>query len=220
MKYKVIGFCVLGGGILVILATLFVHLHKRVGNIQGYNSFLNEERNGCISTKEITGVNVTIKYQPPLYMTLKETEQLKANEIQPSWDSIYKKQTCMTTFLMTIGPDKLKRKDKRHSIMYEGVNDYAEYTQRVLSTNFNMVQQIRLYVNGEERIPVLSLLENVYELSEDRSFVIVFVNNGMKSMKGNDYIFVYDDPFFNIGKVQFHFKGDDLEDANNVIVKR
>ncbi|RYD54593.1 MAG: hypothetical protein EOP56_18890 [Sphingobacteriales bacterium] len=183
-----------------------------IKTIDEYNAWLNESRNGCIKTKTIAGINVDVKYQPPSYVVLKQLSARKGMS-EASRDSIMAVQNKLLTFLITIGPDKNLAKEKRAgSVMYEGISNQGEYNERVLQMNFFMEQYVRLYIDGKEQQPVLALVENLYELSDSRTFVLVFapLTANENLLKGKEYLFEYDDPFFNLGKVQMNFAGEKL----------
>lgn len=195
-----------------------------VSNLDEFNRWLNKENNGCIINHHIAGIDISVKYQPPLYIVQKDRAKISnvTNRSVISLDSLLSQQRNMLTFLMTIGPDKtLPDKGKSSSIMSQGVNGYNEYVERVMSTNFMMDQHLALFVDGKKFVPALCLLENLYELSEQRSFVVVFVADANRSISsGKEYIFEYDDPYFGAGKLQFQFSSDNLLHANNLKIAK
>lgn len=187
---------------------------NRITSLDSYNEWLNDNSHGCLQSKTIAGVNIEVKYQPPSYVVSK---QLKAHQKEVGVkDSLLNIQNKLITFLVTLSPDKRVDKSKQvSSLMYEGVTDQAAFNKRVMEMNFFMEQYISLYIDGAEKHPVLAIVENLYELSDSRTFVVVFAPDSKAEdlLKGKEYLFVYDDPFYKMGKVQLHFSGNQLKHA-------
>ncbi len=193
-----------------------------VGNLEQFNEWLNAPANGCIGLRKIAGVRISCKYQPPQYIALKDRNNpgVSAMKEGANIENSLARQNKMLTFLLTIGPDKdLPEQRQAGSVMYEGVANREEYVERVFSTNFYMEQNLTLYVDNEIYKPALCILENVYELSDQRNFIVTFVGDKVKNINdGKEYILEYDDPYFEMGKVQFRFESTDLNNAKNIKV--
>jgi len=99
--------------------------------------------------------------------------------------------------------------------MYQGVTNYADYSERVMATNFFMDQHVKLYIDGKEFIPAMAVMDNVYEMTDKRTFTVVFPAD-LQMYKGSEYLFVYDDPFYEMGKVQFSFTGKNMQKARSL----
>jgi hypothetical protein len=220
---KVLNIYILASSVVVIVIIVSFFISWKVthiNNMEEYNKWLNEINNKCIVTRQIAGVKISVKYQPPLYIVMKDriSESVHSKIEFNVEDSLITQQSKMLTFLMTIGPDKDVSENKQAaSIMSEGVNGYNEYVNRVLTTNFFMEQHISLYVDGIKYTPVLSGLENLYELAEQRTFVVVFISEGKSNINdGDEFIFEFNDPYFHMGKVQFPFSNKDFAQAKKL----
>ena len=220
--YLISSFCALLFAICSLLLISWKSNH--LDNIGQYNDWLNNESNRCILTRSIGGVKISIKYQPPLYVALKDIAGVKIspNLKKSIVDSVVKNENQVITFLMIIGPDKDVPERRRSApITSEGVHEQSDFAERVISTNFYMEQNMNLYVDGVKYKPAISVMENLYELSDQRSFSIAFVSEGGKNINaGNEYIFEYDDPYFNVGKVQFRFSGESFQSARNLRINQ
>lgn len=192
---------------------------SRVHGIAEFNDWLNKPEHGCISDKRIAGIKIVVKYLPPAYMALKKLERLQPKNSETG-DSILETENHIASFLMTIGPDADAGEGKKiSSAAYEGTRNYHEYAQRFLEMNFFMEKYVKLYADGQLYNAVFAVVDNVYELSDNRSFILTFILkkvNGLKDKR--ECVFVYEDPFFNLGKVQFNFLGVDLQGARDVCV--
>ncbi len=193
-----------------------------VDNLEQFNEWLNTPANGCMGVRRIAGVRISCKYQPPQYISLKDMSNPSMSTMKggANFENSLARQNKMLTFLLTIGPDKeLPEQRQAGSVMYEGVANREEYVERVFSTNFYMEQNLTLYMDNEMYKPALCILENVYELSDQRNFIVTFVGDKVKNINdGEEYILEYDDPYFEMGKVQFRFASTDLKNARNIKV--
>lgn len=200
--------------IYLISILLFSSCHTEIQNLSEYNAWLNNKENGCICVRSIAGIKTIFKYLPPEYSVLKEMES--RNPKDKHRDSLLADYSNTICFLLTIGPDKDIKDDVRgQSIMHSNIENYSDYATRMFETNFAMDQYIKLYADGVEYKPVYTLVENLYELSDTRNFLIVFAANETKLFNANEYRIVYDDHFFNIGKIQAEFLASKMRASRN-----
>lgn len=197
---------------------------KSYKTISELNEYLNNADNGCSLTKTINKIDVTVKYLPSSYLVLKSL-QSKIDDVSLLdksilADSLLKAQDNFLTFIMTISPQLNKdSKSDATPIMYNGIEDEIGYVERVFSMNFSLEQHIRLYNGKQEIKPIAAFVENVYELSDGRNFMITFPRHEIKRLgEMQEISFVFTDPYFNVGTLQFHFNTEDIIDANKLKV--
>lgn len=203
-------------GLLAVLLLVNAGCNTSVTNIANFNEWLNDPKNGCIVSKTIAGIDVTVKYLPPAYGALRALE--RANDGRSGIDTVMSEQNKTTTFLMSLGVNKEIQEERgKSSIMYEGVEDHKAFEERLLSMNFFMERYCSLYVDGIAHQAVIATTENLYELSDSRNFMIIFVSDKSENITdGRECTFIYEDPFFKMGKVQFNFSGESLAKARNI----
>lgn len=185
-----------------------------------FNDWLNNKDNGCYVEKNVAGITVGVKYLPPAYKALQAIELNKKLKKQANVDSLMLLAGNEISFVMTLSPSsdrKIEKGDAAPNVMYEGVANYSEFSERVTTMNFFMDQYIKMYIGKDSVKPAMVLVENVYELSERRLFNIVFAVD--KKHNSDEYIVVYSDPYFGMGDLQFPFKKEDIDKANNLIIK-
>jgi len=210
-------------GLITIFSLSFISWkHNRIRNFDQFTNWLNESEHKCVLAKNIAGTSISVKFQPPLYVVLKDCKEKIAlsDNKKHLIDSLVAYQDKMITFLVTISPDKNIPQEKQStSILSEGVSDQKDFVQRVLSTNFLMEQYMSLYIGNNKYKPLLCIMENLYELSDSRTFVVVFAPEHAEGMNNNQgYIFEYEDPYFGMGKVQFDFIGKSISAAKDIKV--
>lgn len=211
---------------LLILLSLTVALsacEKSYKSTAEFNDYLNDSQNGCFKFKSIGKVNIAVKYMPFSYLVLKNLKGNIETSSTPNnvrIDSLLDVQKNFLTFIMTITP----RAAKGHNrdvvpVMYDGVEDEAGFTERVFSMNFSLEKYVKLYSNDEYTEPIVAFVENVYELSDGRNFFIMFPRTGLDSLSEvGEVSFVFKDPYFNTGTLQFHFNKVDILKANGLNV--
>lgn len=186
---------------------------KTISSIEEYLSWMNDEDNGLMYSKQAGGITIKVKYLPSNYLAYQDLlgEKVKSNVNVK--DSIIKRYDNSLTFLMTIGVDD---NVKKGDIMYQGVKDYTTYKERLYAMNFDIERNITINVGEKEYHPVLSNLENVYGLTSSRNITLVFVPEAKeeKSFYTSEEIqFTYDDELFDLGINHFIFNRTDI---NNI----
>lgn len=193
------------------LSSLFSCKKREVNSVEEYSKWINEPENGLIQTKRIKGLKVSVKYLPNEYLVYKET--IGNDNTETYKDSLKKEYKNSLTFLMIIAPDE--EKGNKNDIMTEGINNYQEYSERLLALNFQLDKNISLRSGTIELKPVLSALENTYGLSKSRNILFVFAANEEQKGKMNDsetIDFVYIDELFSLGIMHFDFANKKLKD--------
>lgn len=201
----------------VLIALLIIvapSCNKTVSDISELNKWLNTPANGCIKSTSISGIKITAKYLPPVYSVLKDLNRNRVTDI----DRAIEKHDSTIMFLLTIGVDEDK-KGVVQPLMDANVDDYSRYTERVMETNFGMEKYLRLYINDIECHPIYAIVENVYEISDTRNFVVLF-RNPKSNLNDKEWVLTYNDEFFNIGKVQAFFDTRDINRANEITINK
>lgn len=172
-------------------------------------SWLNDPDHGLVKTKNINGLNVTVKYMPPDFLAY--TEYINAPQgMKQSRDSLlmwYKKNL---TFLISISLDENNKSSL--DIMRMGVTNYSEYREKFLALNFDLSESISLKSKTKSIKPVLTNLENVYGASQSRNITIVFSPQDLNEFlaKSRELDFVYDDEVFSMGIMHYKFNLQEL----------
>jgi len=184
---------------------------SHVNSVEEYNKWMNDPENGLVKTKKIKGLTVSVKYLPAAYLIYKELGETDYSE--KDRDSLKKAYERSLTFLMTIAPDK--EKGNKNDIMLEGIVNYKDYSERLLTLNFELDKNVTLKSDNLELKPVLSALENTYGLSKSRSITFVFAPDikEMEMLKNAKTLdFVYIDELFQLGILHFNFNNEKLKE--------
>lgn len=172
-----------------------------------YYHWLNSEEHGFVKKQRINGVELTVKVLPQDLLVAKE---LNGSQDQQLKDSLRNAYRNTLTMVMTFAPDE--NKEAKGDIVFKGVENKQGYTERMLTMNFGLQDQVKLNAGGKERHPVLSGLENTYGLESSRSIVLAFplADAERETILQSDWTLTYDDVLFDMGIVHFHFDHEQL----------
>ncbi len=190
-------------------AVLFSCNKKEVSTVGAYSKWINDPANGLTLTRKIHGLKISVKYLPADYLEYKEMQD---NSGENQLDSLKKEYENSLTFLMTIGPDE--EKGNKNDIMFDGIKNYKEYSERLLSLNFEIEKNVLLKTDNVALKPVLSALENTYGLSKSRNIVFAFAptqNEKQEIENSNTIDFIYSDELFELGLMHFNFNTSDFK---------
>lgn len=175
---------------------------KKVNTVGEYSKWINDPQNGLVLKRNINGLKITVKYLPADYLVYKDGEQLETLK-EGSQSKSYENAI---TFLMNIAPDEDEKNDK--DIMFRNISSYKEYSERLLSMNFEIDKSIELKAGSVKLKPALCVFENTYGLSNSRTLVVAFApTKAEKSVIENvsEIDFIYDDELFQLGCMHFNF---------------
>lgn len=188
----------------VVLLVLMSSCKEEIHTLSEFNQYINNPENGYKQIKSVNGVMITVLYTPPEYLALKKMEErkVKSREI---YDSLLTENKLSLSFIMAFGPDESKGNST--DIMYDGIANFKEYTERALTLNFDMENNVELHTSKGTFSPALSSLENTYGLSKDRKVNLVFTPSSTKNelADADDMDFVYSDETFDVGILHFSF---------------
>jgi hypothetical protein len=192
------------------LLVLFCSCKKEFKTEKDFFAWLNAPENGLVKTKEIDQFKITVKYLPTSYLAYLETKN--NNYSIEQIDSIKCNYINSKTFLLTIEPvDKRKGTD----LLFQDAVSYEQYKQRVLDLNFNAAEFIKIKANGNEYLPVLTNMENAYNIDTKKNITLVFVDEGKSKglFAANELDFTFTDQIFNTGINHFVFSKKDLDNT-------
>jgi len=196
----------------IVLLLISIGCNKSIRNESDYLKWLDNPSNGLVRTKHVSGFDIKVKFMPPSYLFCHDMSANDLSISQKQKDSLYQIYKHSLTFMMTLGPDK--GDSNKMSVMYYGVKAYTDYVKRDLIMNFDFKKYAHIEVAGKEYDPVLSTMENSYELGLSRNVFFVFVpkDTADRTLFISPTIdFTYDDDLFQLGLNHFVFKQEDIQ---------
>lgn len=201
--------------ILIAWVILLINGCKEdVKTAEEYLKWMNQPESGLVIEKKIADKKITVKYLTPEYLTYNELKD-KETYSEKTKDSIFNWYSSSRTFLMTIRPAD----ENGESVQMEGITSMSEYTERTKTLNFDMGEYLRLITEKAEFIPVLTSMENTYDLQKYRNIYVVYSEKDsaedLFSSKKID--FVFNDELFSTGISHFVFDKEKIDIKNNLI---
>lgn len=196
----------------LLLALLFLQgCSDSISSLEEYNVWVNNPDNGLVKERNINGLSISLKYLPVDRQVYRDASSLELSK--NDYDSIRSQYENTLTFLMSIDIDESTK--TTGDIMYYNVQNKQEFIEKALTLNFDMGNYVTISTDdGSTYAPVLSNMENVYSMSTGRKFMFVFVpteKNDKKLKTSEELIFTYDDNEFDLGKVNFKFDRETLD---------
>lgn len=172
--------------------------------------WMHQEENGLIKTRQANHLSITVKYLPARYLALRDIRNLEKYD-EKKVHALVEEHKKSYAFLLTIQPDKSGGAEG--DVLYQGVENYREYKQRVMQLNFGIGNYVSIKAGGQEYKPVLSTLENTYSVTNHRSIYLVFSENETQRglLEAENIDFVFDDELFGTGINHFVFDKETLQ---------
>lgn len=177
-------------------------------SINDYHHYINDPENGLVKSKVANGVEVNLKYLSNDYLAFKDFKNLGLKtEVQ--YDSLRKEYKNSFTFILTISTsENSMQSGVENGVMMKGVTKIEDFKKRAINMNFSMGEYIQLRTPRASINPVLTNLENTYEVVSEKSIYVVFskemIDRQLKD--GEEIEFVYNDEIFDSGISVFSFK--------------
>jgi len=168
----------------------------------------NDKANGLVKEKEINDFRLIVKYMPAEYLAFNELKG--KNYSKSEYDDLYDKYKSSRTFLLSILPSDEK---STQNVLYYNLENFADYKKRILEMNFSPGDFISLKTDCGIFKPVLSTMENVYNIDAKKSIYLVFADNEENQglIDANELDFVFEDYIFETGINHFFFNKNNLD---------
>ena len=178
-----------------------------------YFQYLEDSDNGISKIRNTNGIEIKAKYMPSEYLCYQD---MKLNKEKMSIkDSIMEYYKYNAAFLVTVGPEE---DIEAFSVTKYGIQDMNEFNERANLLNFHMSQYFTLDVNGQTLEPIFCEMENVYELSYNRKFNVVFAPTNKKDqiIESSNMTLTFKDELYNTGTNKFNYKRADINDIPEI----
>ena len=168
--------------------------------------WLNKKDQGFVKKTKANGFVMTMKYLPPEYLAINEMGKDEENGRQ-SIEEYLKEFKNSRTFLLTIQHD-----DENVDAGTYGVRNLQEYNQRIQALSFGLKQAIQLKTDsGKKYEPVLTTMENLYEIGNKKSIYIVFSGEHQEIFTSEKLDIVFQDTYLDTGISHFVFQKKNID---------
>ncbi len=157
-----------------------------------------DEENGMVKKTEANNFILTMKYLPPELLALNEAGNKDSLDLYKKYLKEFKGSR---TFILT-----MKNQNASVDITNYGVTDITEYKSRISYLNFDIKDHVYIKTESGRKIkPVLSTMENIYEIGDTKSIYFVFADENEEVLKSNTLDIVFEDNIIDTGISHFLF---------------
>ncbi len=183
-----------------------------------YLVWLADEENKLVRERHSGGMRLRVKYLPPDYLAWRELQGRDAWDADFEALSAYHRRSI--SFLFSIDPAEARQpagvgspKVPARDAMSYGLRSFEDYAERVMKLNFGLADQWELRTEKGSFRPVLTGMENSYELGPRRSCILVFAPpDSIRPLRAaRDYDLVFKDETLATGISHFRFRREDFE---------
>ncbi|WAC02747.1 hypothetical protein N7U66_03485 [Lacinutrix neustonica] len=173
--------------------------------------WLSESKNGFVKVSAANGFVLSIKYLPPEYLALNELSK-DDNNGDKTYNDYLELFNKSRTFLLTINHEEESVDASKY-----GVFNLAEYSQRIKDLSFNIKDVIFLKTSsGHKYNPVLTTMENMYEIRNKKSIYMVFSDDQGEILNSEKLDIVFQDIFLDTGISHFVFDKKKIDQLPNL----
>jgi len=191
---------------------------NQIDKMHSYLAWINDEANGLVKTRYINGIKLSLKYLSPEYLVYKDFPDITSTSSLKKNDSLIKAFANSLSFMLSIGPDE--RDEDGVDITHRKISNYKEYAERIHTLNFDMENYFLLKTEDNEFMPVLSSMENTYELTKGRNIILVFAphteDQTTDFYSSGELDIVYHDELFDTGTSHFVFDRAEISKASQI----
>jgi hypothetical protein len=188
--------------VFVVLASFLVFNCKpRELSLKEFQSFIHDETNGLVKSKEVNGTKVSVSYQPADLWVQQEIEQ----DVETlSVDSLRKKYSSHYYFIVS-----LSRNDKE---ALHQLYDVEEYSSVVQNLSFRIPQYVTLTTDQQDTVLVSDfMLDRTYGLNDATNVLVVF---NKQKVNGNKWVHFNLSEFgLGLGHQRFRFSVRELDET-------
>jgi len=144
---------------------------------------------------------------PVDYLTYNEIKSERSKFNKMMLDSVKSKYQNSRTFLLTIEPINEK---KDMDLLFQGATSFEEYKMRINMLNFNPGEYVKINAKDKSHLPVLSTMENAYNIDVKKNLYLVFANEN-NLLNEPELDFEFNDMIFETGINHFVFQKKDID---------
>ncbi len=204
--------------LLIVCTLLYVSCATRINTQAELFHWLHDADHGFVKSKQVGDYKLTAKYLPPdvlAYLEWRHDNEFDQERI----DSLIRMHSNSVTILFTIEPREM---NWQRDVMTDGVANYEAYRDRMMQLNFNVSEYFRLETAEASYIPVLANMENLYNLSGQRTLYLVFtpLNENDDLLSADQLKLKFSDAIFNTGINYFGFNRFEIEDIPGIHIRK
>lgn len=177
-------------------------------SIDDYFKYLVSPDNGLYQRKRVNQFEITARYLPTEYLIYRDYKSIGLDKVDI--DSLKDAYQGSLTFILKIAPNK--EEGHEFDIMTQTVASKEAFKEQSFQLNFLMQENLKLKIRDKEYAPVLVELENTYELTQHRNFIITYgLDKDISEEPFESMDFIFQDRIFGTGIHHFLFKQESIK---------
>ena len=191
--------------LMMISLTLNCQQRSKVHTTEDIYEWIANPKNGLSKTRSVKDITINVKFLPKKLWG-KGTASDHSRAEKKTIDRAVLINHKALAFLLTITPHESKIANQ--DVLYYGVSNFAEYSDRVATLNFRMQNYLSLRLEQQEYIPLSAIFENTYELSKELKIQVIFTIDDLltKLATVSTIDLTFMDEIFNTGIHHFVFE--------------
>ncbi len=183
--------------------------------VKEYEAWINEPEQGLRKSRDIDGLEITLKYIPSELLVYKELQQ-EESKAPISKDSLRLQYKNSLTFLMTFTASDTSHQGR--DVMMRDVASQQDLVGRMMTMNFDLGEMLSLSTPAGTIRPVLTHLEGSYGMRRERQMVLAFTDmiEGKRVLDADTIDIAFIDKVFDTGIHHFMFETSDLRSASEL----
>jgi len=187
---------------IILLPILFFSCSSNTNHDPSlYLEYAGDAKNGLIQSISYNDIDISLKLIPSNYFLLKDNALDILNKTM-IYD-LKEDYAHSLYFMLDVSP-----KRKSNKIIDRNTFDIEEFKRKTQGLNFNLEQLVSININGNYLYPVLSSLQNVYELDGSKSILLAFQ---LEQILDTDIKCSFDDKLFTGETFEFTFLKADFD---------
>lgn len=199
----------LNKGFFILLIT--ISCNKEINTEKELLIWLDDAEHGFVKKTTANGFSVSMKYLPTEYLAFNEMQ--KDEKKDEKTFQYYKDQfENSSTFLLI-----LENEDKNTDASNYNVSGLKEYTERIKELSFNIKEAIILKTSsGKTFHPVLTTMENLYEIGNRKVIYMVFSDDNNAVMNSEKIDIIFQDSYLDTGINHFVFESKQINNLPKI----
>lgn len=196
---------------ICIFLLIAMSCSSSINNEKELLKWLGDSDHGFVKKTKANGFLLSMKYLPAEYLALNEMKKDNKTDMN-DFQGYVDKFKNSKTFLLTISHD-----EETVNISNYNVANLSEYGQRVRDLSFNIKEVLVLKTSlGKKYNPVLTTMENAYEIANKKSIYMVFSDDQKEILNSEQLDIVFQDTFLDTGISHFVFESKKINNLPNL----
>jgi hypothetical protein len=187
-------------------------------NYVDFRTYLDDPDNGLKKKKSVGDMHVSLTFLPCELLAFQEMDKMTSSHTIELFDSLKQTYENQLTFKLSFSAGD---EENDQNVINAGIQSYVDYSDRIKQLSFGIENDIKLVVDSAIYYPVLTKLEDTYELKKEKDIIVVFSpkENPDEFKTTSNFKLSYFDREFGMGLLKFKFSNKDIRNLPELIIE-